>query len=295
MTVLVTGATGNVGARVVRALGERGEPTRALVRDPDKAGRLLGGGVDLAVGDFADEASLRLALGGVDAVFLASADGPRKVAEETAVIDAAAAAGVARIVKLSVNGAAHDSPVAIWRWHAEAEEHLRAAGPAATVLRADFFMTNLLGMAETIRQTGCLFLPLADTRIAMLDPADVADAAAAVLADDRHDAATYTLTGPEAITCSDVAEALSTATGRPVSFVNVPDDQARAGLVQSGAPEWLAAEMVTMFGELRTGLQSDTTGAVAALTGRAPRSVTDFAVEYAGAFGPTAIAGVAVT
>jgi uncharacterized protein YbjT (DUF2867 family) len=293
MPVLVTGATGNVGAQVVRALGERGVRARAFVRDPDRAARDLGGEVELAVGDFDKPASMRRALDGVESLFLASADGPRKVAHETTMIDAAVEAGVARIVKLSVNGATVDSPVGIWRWHGEIEEHLRAAAPTtatttATVLGATFFMTNVFAMAEAIRQTGCLFLPAGDAKVAMIHPADVGAAAAAVLADHSHAEPSYTLTGPEAITFSAVAERLSAATGGTVTFVDVPDEQAQAGLVQSGAPEWLAAEMVAMFGELRRGSAARVTDAVRHLTGRAPRSFAEFARDVAPAFSPPA-------
>jgi uncharacterized protein YbjT (DUF2867 family) len=287
MKTLITGATGNVGARVVRALAERGVPTRAFVHDRDKAASTLGDAdVELAVGDFADGASVRAALRGVDAVFLTSADGPDKVANETAVVDAAVAEGVARIVKLSVNGASADSPVTIWRWHAEIEAHLGAARVAGTVLSANFFMTNLLAMAGAVRQTGLLFLPLGEASIAMIDPEDVAAAAAAVLADDRHNDSAYVLTGPSPLTGADVAEQLSAATGRSIGYVAVPDDQAHAGLVQAGAPDWLAAEMVTMFGELRRGIASSTTDTVERLIGRAPRSLSSFAGDVAGLFGP---------
>ena len=245
--------------------------------------------MELAVGDFADPASMQLALRGVDRVFLASATVPDKVAEECAMIDVAAEHGVERIVKLSANGLAVDSPAAIWRRHAEIEQHLRTSGLAASILRANFFMTNLFAMAETIRQTGC-FLPGGDARVAMIHPADVGAAAAAALAHQSDVEPVYTLTGPEAIMFSEVAERLSAAIGQPVSYVDVPDEQAQAGLVQSGAPEWLAAEVVSVFARLRSGCASDVTGTVEALTGRRPRSFGDFAQESAGAFGGALVA-----
>src|SRR5262245_29630348 len=99
--VLVTGATGIVGSRVIRELTARGETVRALVRDPDRATELLGGGIEYVPGDFADVASVHRAMEGVDRVFLACANHPRQVEYEANVIDTAAAAGVRRIVKLS--------------------------------------------------------------------------------------------------------------------------------------------------------------------------------------------------
>ena len=102
-------------------------------------------------------------------------------------IDAAAQAGVRRIVKLSARGAAIGAPVAYWHWHALIEQHLRASGVPAVMLQPGFLMTNLLGAAEHVRQQGMLFAPAAGARIAMIDPADVAAVAAVALTTDGHD------------------------------------------------------------------------------------------------------------
>ena len=123
--ILVTGATGRAGSQVVRALLEQSDEVRALVRDPVTARDLLGEDVELVVGDFADVASVRVALEGVSDVFLSGPDDPRRVGWETAAIDAAAAAGVRRIVKLSSIVAAPGAPVAFWDWHGRIENHLR--------------------------------------------------------------------------------------------------------------------------------------------------------------------------
>lgn len=137
--VLVTGATGNVGPHVVAALRKRGASVRAFVRDPDKARTKLGEGVELPAGEFDDPASLRRAMQGVETVFLTSADGPRKVAHETAVIDAAAAHWVRRVVKLSSPHVEIGSDLAFWDWHGRIERHLEQA-PVPAVL-ADALVT----------------------------------------------------------------------------------------------------------------------------------------------------------
>ena len=283
--VLVTGATGNVGSRVVRELRERGVPVRAFVRDPNKAAAMLGDGVELAVGDFSDAASVRRAVEGVEGVFLACANDPRQVEYETGVIDAAAAAGVRRIVKLSALGAEVGSPIAFWDWHGRIEEHLRAWGVPSVVRRPTFNMTNLLGSAEGVRHAGSLFAPADGARVAMIDPRDIAAVAAVALAEDTHDGKAYTLTGPEAITFERVAEELSTVAGRRVEFVDVPDEAARQGMIEQGMPEFVAGEIAKVFGFLRRGDQDRTTDTVRTLTGREPRSVARFARDHAGLFG----------
>src|SRR5215212_7987673 len=115
--ILVTGATGIAGSQVVRALLGRNEEVRVFARDGERARGLFGAACEIAVGDFADAHSLGAALAGVDALFLSGADNPCRVAWETAAIDAAVAAGVERIVKLSSIMAAPGAPVAFWDWH----------------------------------------------------------------------------------------------------------------------------------------------------------------------------------
>lgn len=282
--ILVTGATGNIGRHVTAALLERGASVRAFVRDPARAAELLGEQVELAVGDFEDVASLRRALRNVDHVFLTSADGPHKPAHETAVIDAAAAAWVQRIVKLSSIGAAANASLGFWRWHGQVEEHLVRSQLPAVVLRSNFFMTGLLASAGAIAGTGKLFAPADDAKIAMIDSRDVAGAAAALLTEDGHEGRTYIVSGPEAITYRDVAEQLAAAIGRPVEFVDLPDEAAYAGMLDSGAPQWLAENVVGLFGELREGAGAEVTDTVRALTGRPPRTFAEFARDHAAAF-----------
>ena len=283
--VLVTGATGNAGSRVVGKLRDLGVPVRAFVRDAGRAAAVLGDGVEVAVGDFANAASVRRALDGVEGVFLACANVPSQVEHETTVINAVAGAGVRRIVKLSALGAEVGSPVAFWDWHGRIEDHLRASGVPAVVLRPTFFTTNLLGAAEQVRHEGALFAPTEGARISMIDPEDVAAVAAAVLAGAGRTGETHVLTGPEAITYGRVAEDLSAVLGRNIRFVPVPDGAVRESLVGAGMPEFVAGQLVGMFGALRAGAHDTTTDAVRMLRGRKPRGFAAFARDHAEAFG----------
>ncbi|MGZ4115308.1 MAG: NAD(P)H-binding protein [Gaiellaceae bacterium] len=201
--VLATGGTGRTGSKVVRALLERDARVRVLVRDPDKARTLFGDEVEIATGDFRD------ALDDVDAVFLSGPDDPRRVAWETAAIDAA---GERRVVRLSTIGAVPGAPVPFWDWHGQVDEHLRVSQARWTILQSSFFLSNLPAMARD----GVVYAPAGDALIAMIDPADVADVAAEVLVDGGHERETLVLTGPEAITFAQAAGSLGLA------FVDVP-------------------------------------------------------------------------
>jgi uncharacterized protein YbjT (DUF2867 family) len=289
--VLVTGATGNVGSAVVRELGERGKTVRAFVRDPGMAAAILGDDVELAVGDLGEPDSITRALDGIDRVFLACGNVPGQIDYETITIDAAAQAGVERIVKLSANGAEPGSPLAFWDWQGRIEQHLAQSGVAAVVLRPANYMTNLLASAEAIALTGKLFAPAGGARVAMIDPRDVAAVAAVALTEDGHDGQTYVLTGPEALGYHEVAATLSDTTGRRIEFVDVPDEAARQGMLEAGTPEFVADFLVRLFGALRAGAHALATDTVRAVTGSEPRSLAQFARDHAGAFGGMAVAG----
>jgi len=288
---LVTGATGNVGSQVVRDLCEQGVAVRAFVRDAEKARRMLGGDPEIAQGDFGDATSLREAVRGVERIFLASADGPEKVVYETAAIDAAAEAHVELIVTCSTLLAQVGSPLPPFDWHGRIEEHLRRSRVPNVVLRSCFYMTNLLASAEQVRSTGRLFAPAGEGRIAMIDPRDTAAVAARVLVEDGHAGMTYELTGPEAITFAQVAEALATATGSTVEYVDVPDEAAHAGLVSARMPDWLVEHLGALFPLIREDALAGVTGTVRELTGRTPRSFAEFAQHHADAFGPALVPG----
>ncbi len=283
--ILVTGATGNVGSRAMRELRGSDAQVRAFVRDPGKAVAILGDDVEPAAGDFGDSGSIRAALDGVDGVFLACSNQPRQVEYETRVIDAAKGMDVRRIVKLSALGAEVGSPVAFWDWHARIEDHLRASGLPSVILRPTFSMANLLASAEAVRYTGKLFAPAGDTGISMVHPQDVAAVASIALIGDGHDGGAYTLTGPEAITFEGVARELSETVGREIEYLNVPDEAALQGMTGQGLPEFVAAQIVAVFGILRRGAQERVTETVRTLTGREPRGVAEFARGNARPFG----------
>lgn len=282
--IVVTGATGNAGAEVVRALTARGGRVRAFVRDPGRARARLGENIELAVGDFADPPSVRAALEGADALLLSCADDPRRVGWETAAIDAAVAAGVRRIVKLSAMAAEPGSAVAFWDWHGQVERHLRASGAGWVILRASWYMSNVLAGASRVAAEGRLYAPAGAARIAMIDPRDVGAAAAAVLSSAGHEGQTYLLTGPRAITYGEVAAGLSAATASRVEFVDVPAGSAYQAMINDGMPGFVAEQIVAMFAGLRQGAAAQVSPAVETLTGSAPRDFACFARGHARLF-----------
>lgn len=289
---LVTAATGNVGSALVSELRARGVEVRAFVRDARKATARLEEGVELARGDFSDPDTVERALAGVDRAFLACGNVPGQVEHETDLIDAAARAGVERIVKLSALGARAGSPLSFWDWHGRIEERLRESEIGWTMLRPPSFMTNLLMTAPAIAATGKLFAAVGDARIALVDPRDVAAVAAEALIEDGHEGVAYVPTGPDALTYGEIARALSEVTGRTIEYVAIPDEAARAGMLEAGLPDYLVDFLVMLAAEVRAGAGSQVSDTVRAVTGRDPRAFAEFAREHASAFRATEAAAV---
>jgi uncharacterized protein YbjT (DUF2867 family) len=289
MTVLVTGATGNVGSVVVHELRHAGHDVRVLTRDADRAHRVLGGDVDVVVAHLADRPGVDRALAGVDRVFLATGNHPGQVAAECTVVDSAAAASVERLVKLSGPAPHPDSPLVFEQWHARIESHLTACGLPAVVLRPASYMTNLLAFAGPVAAAGVLPAPTAGARVAFVDPRDVGTVAAALLVADRLPAArTLRVTGPAAVTYDQVATALATVLGREVCFVPVDDDAARAAMAGAGLPELLVEAFLAVYRMQREGMLAEVANTVPAVLDRPARGIEDFLDEHRGLFGATA-------
>jgi uncharacterized protein YbjT (DUF2867 family) len=282
--IVVTGATGNIGSRVVGELTSAGIVCRGFVRDATKAAGLLGADVAVAVGDFADPASIRLGIDGADAVVLSSGNDPRQVEFEANVVDAVAATSGCPLVKVSSVGADPASPASFVAWHGRSEAHLAASGLPATVLRANFFMSNLFAAAGSVAHGGPLVAPAGSARIAMVDPRDIAASIVSVLTTAGHHGETYELTGPEALTYAEVADTIADALGRPVEFLDAPETAVHDSVIAEGMPEWFAAGFVSLFAELRRGIAETVTTAVRELTGKPATDLKSFIEDHAALF-----------
>jgi uncharacterized protein YbjT (DUF2867 family) len=283
--ILVTGATGTIGSELVRLLVDRGEPVRALVRDPARAASVLPDRVQLFRGDLTDPASIDEAVLGSSKLFLLGPPDERLVELEANVIDAARrACCVEHVVKLSAIHADPASPARFCAWHGQSEQHVRDANLPHTFLRPNFFMQNTLGLAAGIREHGTIYQPSGGARGSYVDARDVAAVAAAALTRRGHAGQTYTLTGPEALSYADIAAILSRVAGKPVRFVDVPRDTAKPALVSTGMPEWLAEGVLELMDLMRAGKMDAVTDDVERVTGAKPRTYEQFARDHAAVF-----------
>jgi uncharacterized protein YbjT (DUF2867 family) len=274
--ILVTGATGNAGGAVARALVDAGEQVRAVVRET--GGSALPEGVEAVVGDLNRPETLELHLEGVTAAFLLSGyDG----LEGT--LAAMRRAGTERVVLLSSSAApGGDLGNAVARYHILSERAVRESGLPWTFLQPNSFMSNAFRWLPQLRTGNVIRLPFPDVPIAMIHPADLGAVAAAALTSADHEGRAYRLSGPQALRPAQQVAILASAIGREVRFEPQSDDEARAEMETAMPKEYVDA----FFSFFADGTVDETTvqPTVREITGREPLSFEQWAEANAEAF-----------
>lgn len=283
--LLITGATGMIGGLVVSSLVERGVALTAMVRPgtrPD--GLVRRPGVRVVEGDFDDRASLDLALRGVKETFLLTNSSERTERQQLAFVEAARAAGVSHLVKLSQLHAAADSSVRFLRYHAAVEAAVERSDIPYTFIRPNLILQAYLPFAPGV-QHGSLPAPISDTaRVSVVDARDIAAVAAAALTEPGHEGCSYDVTGPESVTHPEIAQAFAQAAEHKVRFDSVPADQFISSLLELGMPAWQAEGLAEDYAHYDRGEAAGVSDDVRKVTGRAARSLHAFAIEHAAAF-----------
>ena len=280
---LVTGATGNTGRPLVELLCQRGVPVRAMVHSATSREQLTGLPVEVIVADLDDAEAVSAALAGIERAYLVTPSSERAQAQQERFVELAGKAGVEHLVKLSQLGADEASPVRFLRYHAAVERRVRELGIDFTFLRPNLFFQGLLALSGTIREQGLLPAPIGDARVSAIDVRDIAAVAATALTEPGHAGATYTLTGPAAVTHAEIADAIGAAAGRTVTFVDVPPETF-ATTLRGLLPDWQVDGLLEDYAHYRRGEADAVLSTVADVTGRAPRAVAEFAREHVDAF-----------
>ncbi|WP_128434316.1 NAD(P)H-binding protein [Streptomyces cyaneus] len=273
---LVTGATGNVGAELVRALAEAGEPARAMSRSGLAEG--LPAGVTAVAGDLNRPETVREALDGVRAMFLMPG-----YAGQRQILTDARAAGVERIVLLSGKSAGTgDTGNAVAGYLIDAETAVRESGLPWTFLRPTSFMSNALQLADQIRKGDAVRVPFPDVRTADVDPHDIAQVALRALVSDAYAGRALEPTGPEALLPADRVRVLGEVLGRDLSAVGLAHEEARAAMEARMPKPYVDA----FFGFFVDGTldESVVLPTVREVTGREPRTFEQWARAHADAF-----------
>jgi NAD(P)H dehydrogenase (quinone) len=293
-TIAITGASGQLGRRIVELLLERVEPGRvlALTRTPDKLADLAAKGVRVAVGDFAQPEALAETLTGVDRLLLISTDvvGDIRVQLHKNAVDAAARAAVRHITYTSAINP-HTSPLAFLREHGATEDAIQASGLPYAFLRNNFYTEVLLRNGPQAIATGELRAAAGDGAVGWVAREDCARTAVAVLTTPGHDHMIYEVTGPAALTYHDIARELSTVSGRPVRYIPLAVEEAHQGLLAAGLPAPVVEVVVSIDQAVAQGALNVVSSAVRDLTGEAPASVAAVFTRYRAAL-LASVAGV---
>jgi uncharacterized protein YbjT (DUF2867 family) len=282
--VLISGATGMIGSLLTDALVARGAEFSVMLRPDASNDRLTSKpGVTATEGDFDDPASLRRALEGVDRAFLLTNSSERTEAQQIAFVEAAQAQRVGHVVYLSQLAADEQSPVRFLRYHGAVETALTNSSVGWTFVRPNLILQAYIPFAPVIA-LGVLQAPIGKVAVSVADARDIAEVAAATLTEDGHVDKTYTVTGPEALSHVEIATALGNAIGHPVRFETMPAKEFIAMLTGVGMPQWQAEGVAEDYAHYDRGEAGFVSPDVRQVTGTNPRSVRDFANDYAKAF-----------
>lgn len=274
--IIITGANGQLGKAVAERLLERmsADQIGVSVRDPAESRELEERGVRVRRGDFTDADSLVHAFEGATQVLIMPVNltGEARLRMHRTAIEQAKAAGARRVLYASHMGANPSSPFPPMPDHAATEDMLRESGLAWTALRNGFYATSGAQIIRFAVETGELVAP-EDGPFSWTAHADLAEAAARILAEESHDGITRPLTGAEAIDMSGVAAMASEITGRPIRRVVVSEEQARADATAQGQPEQMVNMRVGLFAAARLGQFARVDPTLSKLIGRPPTSM----------------------
>jgi uncharacterized protein YbjT (DUF2867 family) len=282
-TIFVSGATGTTGGATVQALLASGASVIAGVHSPEKAGKLEMLGATVRPFDLADMPGMTAALRGADGFYLVTPVSERTEDMTKAMVQAAKAAGVGHIVKLSGLGVDAAS-AAMARWHFAAEQAIRASGMGWTMLRANAFIQNFFGAAQTVKTQGVYYNTYGSAPVSFIDARDIGETAATVLTSNGHEGKVYDLTGPRGVAGDEIVRLFEEAAGKPVKSLDVGGDQLAQAFVGFGMTQVMAGATAELMGDMATGSAARVSPDVETLLGRTPRDVVAWVKEHAQAF-----------
>lgn len=272
------------GGRVARGLLTARQPIRALVRERSRGAELEAAGAELVVADMDRPETLRGALDGVERVFLLSPMDGRIDVRERAVTEAAEAVGVELVIKLY--GAVKHRGDPLDRLHLASIQALRDSGLRWALLSPNSVMeTSVLGQVGAIKQTGAMWGCAGDGKVGLIAADDAAAAGVALLMGEPEPQRSYEVTGPEALTMTEVTNRLSRVLGREIAYNDLPEEEFRDMLVQQGmTPEQADIEVIVHFRAWKRGDAELVTNTVAELTGRPPLRLDEWLRRHQAAF-----------
>lgn len=288
---LVTG--GNIGDHVAEALAEKGISVRVVSRSVKPNQRWGDLGIEQVAVNFEDKNSLAAIFDGVERFFSATPLVENFVQLGNNAIEAAKRAGVHYIVRSSAMGAS-DTAISIGRWHREVEKTVENSGIPYTILQPNTFMQSYFMQAESIQRSNAFYMPQGEGKVSLVDVRDIAAVAVACLCAKGHEGEKHVLTGPEALSNGEIAQKLTSALGRKITYYDVTPDQAQESMAKAGMPAWQIQTLLELFEVSKRGWVAEVSPAVEEILKRKPISFDHFLAQNISAFRPDReVAGVA--
>lgn len=280
--ILVTGATGTIGKQVVQKLRERDAQVFAAVHSPEKATDLKKMGATPVAFDYSDPSTIKAAMKGMNRLFLLTPFVENFVPMIEQTLDAAKAANVQYIVRVSAMGADAKSKSELPRQHGVADEMIAKSEIGYTILQPTFFQENLFNYQnETIEKDGAFYGAGKNGKVAYIATDDIAECATEILSiPEGHNGKTYPLTGPEALSEDEVAALVSRVLGKDVHYVDLPAGKLAEGMLSKGMPKWMVDAMVFLEGVKANGWATKTTPAVREILGQDPIRYADYLKKF---------------
>jgi uncharacterized protein YbjT (DUF2867 family) len=288
--ICITGAGGTVGREVIQQLEVAKVPFRAAYFSQEKVDAALATGIDAVIIDYNHPETLRAAFQGCDRLFLLGPNALNQTQLELNAVAAAKAVGVQHIVKQSVMGA-EDEAFSLALIHRPVEQAIEASGMGWTFLRPNSFMQNVVTfMSETIKAESAFYSASGAAKIAHVDVRDIAAVAVKALTEPTHAGQAYTLTGPEALSYDELAQALSAVLGRSISHISLAPEDLKHGMLAAGLPEAIADRMLDLERYYRDDQASRITNDIKRVTGQEPRRFAQYIRNSASLLQPALVA-----
>lgn len=276
--IVITGATGNIGSFATERLLSLGYEVRTIVRSKTKADVLNEKGAEAIIADLDKLISSSL-FENADAALLITPVGEYFQKISIDLIDAAAKANIKHIVRISIDSEFVNAKAILGQGHAAADEHLKASGIRHTILRPGGFMQNLLAMAPMIKQ-GIIVAPTGNGAVPFIDSRDIADCAVALLTDSVNTEGVIDISGPEALTFSDIANKISKLVDYEVKHISPIGEEAKQSFEMAGFTGWMLDAMLDDTANVARGVGSTVRQGVKHLTGNEPRTIEAFLKEH---------------
>jgi uncharacterized protein YbjT (DUF2867 family) len=287
-TILVTGASGNVGSEVIKQLSRNGHAVhiKAAVHSIKNRKKMKDeNNGEIVQIDYNKPETLATALKDVNKLFLVTPEVPNAPELASNLVIEAKKVGIRHIVKLSAIDADLKADVASLRLHRQAEKIIEESGIPYTFLRPGEFMQNFINWDSPMIKKQGVFWRVGDAKVSLVDVRDIAAVGMKTLTDNgKHNGKVYTITGPEALSYSQMADILSNTTGNKISYVNISEEETKRAMKDIGIGEWWIDTIIEVYEYYKRGLQQQVFTTVEEVTGKKPITFAQFAKDYADNF-----------